>query len=96
MVRLTGACLGLLAFGLATFAGLLAGNSLIVILSRALCAMVIFLLIGLLVGWVGMRIVEEYAQGREQALRAQAEAAQMGEGGEPDADAGADRQETAG
>ena len=66
MIRLSGACLGLLAFSVAIFAGLSAGNPPIVILSRAVWAMVVFVCVGSFAGWVAVRILHEYARHRQQ------------------------------
>jgi peptidoglycan/LPS O-acetylase OafA/YrhL len=61
MVRLCGASLGLFAFAIAILLGLLAGNPTPVILSRALWALLIFCVIGLIAGWVGYRVLDEHA-----------------------------------
>lgn len=60
MVRLCGASLGLFAFAIAIFQGLLAGNPTPVILSRALWALPAFCIIGLIVGWVSYRVLDEH------------------------------------
>ena len=60
MVRLCGASLGLFAFAIAILQGLLAGNPTPVILSRALWALFSFCIIGLIVGWVGFRVLDEH------------------------------------
>ncbi len=60
IARFSGAVLGLLAFGVATVAGLIAGNSPVTVLSRALWALVLFCVIGLVVGTAAQTVVNEY------------------------------------
>ena len=60
MVRLCGASLGLFAFAIAILQGLLAGNPTPVVLSRALWALLAFSIIGLIVGWVSYRVLDEH------------------------------------
>ncbi len=67
MIRLCGACLGLLGFAITILRGLWAGNPADVILSRALWVLVAFCGLGMSMGWVGWRIVQEYAARQEQA-----------------------------
>ena len=59
MVRTIAACLGLTAFAVAIAAGLFAHNPGGVVLGRALAALVIGQLIGLVIGHVGTRMVED-------------------------------------
>ena len=61
MVRLCGSALGLLAFGTTILLGLAAGNPSQVILVRALWAMVIFCGVGVSVGWVAYRVLDDHA-----------------------------------
>ncbi len=68
MVRLCGASLGLFAFAIAILLGLLAGNPTPVILSRALWALLIFCVIGLIAGWVGYRVLDEHAVHRSREM----------------------------
>ena len=68
MVRLCGASLGLFAFAIAIFQGLLSGNPTPVILSRALWALVLFCIIGLITGWLGYRVLDEHALRRSREL----------------------------
>lgn len=81
MVQSLGAQIGLLAFAVAVVAGLWAGNSATVILTRALLAMLAGVLIGQLAGWAGKTILREHFQRKKsqidrqhlQALRGLAE-----------------------
>lgn len=66
--RSAGAAFGLLAFSCAILAGLWAGNPAMLILQRALWAMVLFCLIGLCAGWAGRVVVREHARRREESL----------------------------
>ncbi|HSW46087.1 MAG TPA: hypothetical protein VLM89_11005 [Phycisphaerae bacterium] len=62
MVRLCGAVLGLFAFAVAIFRGLLADNPIDVTLIRSVKAMFLFCVIGLCVGWVAQRVLDEHAR----------------------------------
>ena len=68
MVRLCGAALGLLAFGVTVFLGLAAGNPAEVTLLRAVQAMLLFCVLGLCVGWVAYRVLDEHALRRNREL----------------------------
>jgi len=68
MVKSIGAALGLFAFAVTAALGLLAGNPAEVILLRALWAMVIFCLIGILTGWVASRVLDEHMLDKEREL----------------------------
>lgn len=59
MVRTIAACLALTAFAVAIAAGLLAHNPAGLVLGRALVALVLGKAIGLLIGHVGTRVVED-------------------------------------
>ena len=61
MVRLTGAALGFFAFAMSIFLGLAAGNPIETTLTRAIQAMFVFFALGLGVGWVAYRIVDEHS-----------------------------------
>jgi len=61
MVRLCGASLGLLAFSVAIFQGLAAGNPVEATLIRSVYALAIFCALGLMVGWVAFRVLDEHA-----------------------------------
>jgi hypothetical protein len=62
MVRLCGAALGLLAFGVTTLLGLTTGIPVDIILTRSLWAMAIFFGIGLFTGWIAKRVLDEHAR----------------------------------
>ncbi len=62
MVQSLGAQIGLLAFSVAILAGLYAGNSLTVILTRALIAMVVGSLVGQVAGWAAKVVLRDYLQ----------------------------------
>ncbi len=68
MARVSGACFGLFAFAVTIFAGLWVGNPAATTLSRGLWAMVAFFLLGSVLGYVGQRVVDEYAIRRRQEL----------------------------
>ncbi len=68
MARLCGATLGLFAFSVTIFLSLSAANSIEETLWRALNAMVIFCGMGLAVGWVAGRVLDEYAVGRHREM----------------------------
>jgi len=61
MVRLTGAALGFLAFGIAIVLGLVSGNTFETVLTRAIEAMFIFFALGLAVGWIACRVIDEHS-----------------------------------
>ncbi|GJM26180.1 MAG: hypothetical protein DHS20C16_25950 [Phycisphaerae bacterium] len=61
VARYTGAVLSLFAFGLASIAGLIAGNPPEVVLSRALWALAVFCVIGLAVGAAAQMVLSEYS-----------------------------------
>ena len=70
MARLTGACAGMLAFSIAIFRGLSVGNPAEIILQRAIIALIVFCLIGLILGGMARRIIVEYALDKEKELMA--------------------------
>jgi hypothetical protein len=61
VARYTGAVLSLFAFGVASVAGLIAGNPPEVVLTRALWALAVFCLIGLTVGAAAQMVLGEYS-----------------------------------
>ncbi len=67
MVRLTGAALGFFAFAITILLGMAAGNPIETTLQRAMQAMFMFFALGLCVGTVACRVVDEnsLAQHRE-------------------------------
>jgi hypothetical protein len=68
MIRLCGASLGLFAFSVTIFLGLGAGNPVDVIVLRAVWAMIVFCGIGLGVGWIAHRVIDEHAVRRAREL----------------------------
>lgn len=71
MVRLCGAALGLLAFAATIVLGVLADNSFEITLLRAVRALVIFCVLGVGVGWVARRVLDEHALRRHRELFAE-------------------------
>lgn len=65
MIGSIGAQVALLAFAVALFAGLYAGNTPTTVLARALLAMVAGLLVGQWVAWVCKQILREHLQQRK-------------------------------
>jgi len=59
MVRTIAACLGLTAFAVAIAAGLLAHNPAGLVLGRALVALMVGQILGMVIGHVGTRVVED-------------------------------------
>lgn len=77
MARIYGACSGLLAFAITILRGLAVDNPTETILARALWAMLIFLVLGSVIGWVGRAVVDEHnrlMQEKEARAREDAEA----------------------
>ncbi len=68
MVRLCGAALGFLAFAITVLLGLSVDNPPEVTLERGLRAMVGFFALGLLVGWVAFRVMDEHALRRKREM----------------------------
>lgn len=60
MIRVCGATLGLLAFGVTIVLGLAAGNPTVSTLGKAVWALLIFCGIGLVMGWVAWRVIDDY------------------------------------
>jgi uncharacterized protein (DUF58 family) len=65
LARLAGSSLALLAFAVSISAGLIAGNAVTVVLSRSLLALFIFLLIGLILGAIAQRVVDDHREQRQ-------------------------------
>ena len=70
MVRLTGACAGLLAFSVAILRGLSVGNPARVILERAILALILFCIIGMILGRISRVVILEYALNKEKEIMA--------------------------
>ncbi|MFH0982167.1 MAG: hypothetical protein V2A79_11570 [Planctomycetota bacterium] len=69
IARFSGATLGLLAFSVAVLGGLWVGDPATVILSRAIWSLVVFCVLGLVLGTAAQAVVAEYARRRFDALR---------------------------
>lgn len=63
--RFSGAILGLLAFSIATFAGLWTGNSVETTLCRALLALGLFCLLGIAIGLAAQSTIREHLRQSE-------------------------------
>ena len=72
--RGVGATLGLLAFATTIVAGLWVGNPVNIILMRALSAMLLFCVIGVVIGSAAQLVVREHAHNREKAAFSRAPA----------------------
>lgn len=68
MVRLCGAALGLFAFAITILQGLLVNNPVETTLVRAVKAMFGFCVLGLCLGWVSHRVLDEHALRRSNEL----------------------------
>ena len=66
--RFTGACLGLIAFAIAIVAGLSVHNPPMLILSRAVGALAVFCVLGLLLGAVAQAVLNEHYRRRQEAV----------------------------
>lgn len=60
--------LSLLAFSVATFAGVWAGNDLSTVLLRAWWALILFLIFGALIGWMAQLALDEYLTRNHQQI----------------------------
>ena len=58
--KVVGGILGTVAFSVACIVGLLAGNDMTTVLSRALIAMLIFFAFGFVLGLMGRKLVDEH------------------------------------
>jgi len=68
MARAIGVQIGLLAFGAALLAGVAAGNSPVVVLVRALTAMVLGLVVGQVAGAAAHRVLREHLLRKKLAI----------------------------
>lgn len=68
VARFAGASLGLVAFIITITAGLLTRNPVEVTLSRSIFALILFCLIGLLLGTAAQLVVAEYEKNREAEI----------------------------
>ena len=81
VARYAGASLGLLAFTIAVFGGLVTRNPFSVTLSRGILALFVFCLIGLVLGHFAQMVVSEHARKREAEIRARYAASTTPAGG---------------
>ena len=58
--KVVGGIMGTVAFSVACIVGLVAGNDITTVLSRGLMAMVIFFVIGFVIGMMGRRLIDEH------------------------------------
>ena len=65
MVRRVAGCLGLLAFAVCLIAGLNAGNSTATVLSNALAALGVTFVVGLVVGAMAQKMLDENLKAQE-------------------------------
>lgn len=82
IAKMTSGSLGLLAFSGSILVGLWCGNDSTSILSRALSALVVFLLIGGALGWIAQKTINEHLLAQHDRLERQMAAevaAQMAE-----------------
>ena len=71
VARFTGAGLGLLAFAITATSGLLVGNPIEVTLSRSILALILFCVLGLLIGGTAHCVIAEHQRQSEAAIREQ-------------------------
>ncbi len=69
VARVTSAGLGLLAFAVAAVAGLLARNPVEVTLSRCILALVLFSVVGWVLGSAAQWVIDEHERKRENEIR---------------------------
>ena len=88
MIRTCGACTALLAFAITIFRGVLVDNPTETILARALWSLVVFLILGLAVGWIGQTVIQEHSRlirEREAIAQREAEEALTADAGDAEA-----------
>ena len=93
IARFSGALLGLIAFTITVLAGLYAGNSVSVILSRSVLALACFCFIGLILGGAAQLVVAEHERQRESQIRERYQKTPPG-AEEADTDGDADQEKT--
>lgn len=69
VARFSAASLGLLAFAISATAGLLVGNPVDVTLSRSIFALVVFSVLGVLLGGAAQLVVSEHERGEAIRIR---------------------------
>lgn len=68
MIRTCGGALGLLGFSIAVMQGLWVGNPTDVILVRAIWSLILMCMLGLVVGWMALRILDEHSVAKHQEM----------------------------
>ena len=68
VARMTGASLGFLAFTVAIVAGMAVGNPVNVTLSRSIYALLIFTVLGMLLGGAAQLVIQEHGRQRDQEM----------------------------
>ncbi len=68
IARYAGSILGLFAFTVTVFAGLIVRNPVIITLQRGVFALLVFCVLGLVLGWAAQLVVREYARSREAEI----------------------------
>ena len=69
VARFAGAGLGLLAFTIAVLGGLYAHNPITVTLSRSILALLLFCVLGLVLGTAVQMVITDYERGKEEEIR---------------------------
>ena len=64
IARYSGPILGLFAFTVTVFAGLIVQNPVMITLQRGVFALVVFCMLGLVLGWAAQMVVREYERSR--------------------------------
>jgi len=68
IARYTGPILGLFAFTVTVSAGLVVQNSVMITLQRGVFALLVFCVLGLVLGWAAQSVVREYERSREAEI----------------------------
>lgn len=68
IARYAGAILGLFAFTVTVSAGLVVRNPVSITLQRGMFAMLVFFILGLVVGWAAQLVVREYERNRQDDI----------------------------
>jgi galactitol-specific phosphotransferase system IIC component len=66
MIRRVAGAMALIAFALCLIMGILAGNPFVTTLERALQAMFVLFFVGLVVGWMAQRMLDENLSDQEK------------------------------
>ena len=71
IARYAGPILGLFAFTVTVFAGLIVQNPVIITLQRSVLALLVFCVLGLVLGWAAQLVVREYERSRQAEIAQQ-------------------------